>query len=83
MSDGDAAIFTHAFIKNKYCNSLLYGMSDNVINRLQKLQNIAVCILTKNFKQCHITLSFDRCFRLVAMDPSLQERRCRIQQLQQ
>ena len=57
MSDGDAAIFIHAFITNKidYCNSLLYGMPENMINRLQKLQNIAARILTKNSKQCHIT----------------------------
>ena len=57
MSDGGAAIFIHAFITNKldYCNSLLYGMPYNVISRLQKLQNIAARILTKNSKQCHIT----------------------------
>ena len=30
-------------------------MPDNVINRLQKLQNIASRTLTKNTKQCHIT----------------------------
>ena len=44
MSDGDAAIFIQAFITNKldYCNSVLYDMPDNVINSLQKLQNIAL-----------------------------------------
>ena len=32
LSDGDTAIFIHAFITNKivYCDYLLYGMSDNV-----------------------------------------------------
>ena len=55
LSDGDAAICIHAVITNKidYCNSLLYGMPDNVINLLQKMQNIAARILTKNF-DCHI-----------------------------
>ena len=33
----------------------IYSMPDNVINCLQKLQNIAARILTKNSKQCHIT----------------------------
>ena len=57
LSGGNAAIFIHVFITNKidYCNSLLYGMPENMINRLQKLQNIAARILTKNSKQCHIT----------------------------
>ena len=33
--------------KIDYCYSLLYGMLDNVINRLQQIQNIAAHILTK------------------------------------
>ena len=41
-----------------YCNSLFYGMPDKVRNRLQKLQNIATRILTRNYKQCHITHIF-------------------------
>ena len=46
LFDGDAAIFIYAFITNKidYCNSLLYGMPDNVINRLQKWLNIVARI---------------------------------------
>ena len=39
MSDENAAICIHAFVRNKIdnCNSLIYGMLDNVINRIQKL----------------------------------------------
>ena len=48
MSDEDAVIFAHAFFTNKidYCNFLLYGMPDDVFNRLFKLQNIAARIVT-------------------------------------
>ena len=37
------------------CNSLLYGMPENQIQRLQKIQNIAARILTRSNKQCHTT----------------------------
>ena len=54
MSDEDATIYIHAFIRNKidYCNFLFYVMPDNVINGLQKQ---TVRILTRNSKPCHIT----------------------------
>ena len=55
LSEGDAEICIHAFITNKvdYCNYLLYGIPDNMIKHLQ---NITARILTRNSKQCHITL---------------------------
>ena len=34
---------------------LYSGMPDNVINRLQKLQNSVACILAKNSKKWRIT----------------------------
>ena len=57
LSDESAAIVIHAFITNKldYCNSLLYGLSDFQIQRLQKIQNIAARILTKSKRDSHIT----------------------------
>ena len=40
LTDDCAAIIIHAFITNEidYCNSLLYGMPDNQIQRLQKFR---------------------------------------------
>ena len=37
------------------CNSLLYGLPDNQLNRLQCIQNIAAWIVTRPPKQDHIT----------------------------
>jgi len=38
-----------------YCNSLLYGTSGRLINKLQKVQNCAARIITKTPRQEHIT----------------------------
>ena len=38
-----------------YCNSLLYGISDCNINRLQRIQNSAARIMTTARKCDHIT----------------------------
>jgi len=38
-----------------YCNSLLYGISDYSINRLQRIQNSSACIVTNTRKYDHIT----------------------------
>jgi len=48
---------THAFITSRidYCNSLLYGVSDYNINRLQRIQNCAARIITNTKKYDHIT----------------------------
>ena len=42
----------HAFVTSRidYCNSLLYGISDYNINRLQRIQNSADRILTNTRK---------------------------------
>jgi len=37
-----------------YCNSLLYGISDYNINRLQQFQNSAACIVINTLKYDHI-----------------------------
>ena len=52
------SIIIRAFITNRinYCNSLLYGMPDSQIQRLQKIQNITVRILTRFNNQYHTTL---------------------------
>jgi len=47
----------HAFVTSRidYCNSLLYGISDYNINRLQRIQNSAALIVTNTRKYDHIT----------------------------
>jgi len=47
----------HAIVTScvDYCNSLLYGISDYNINRLQRIQNSAARIVTNTRKYDHIT----------------------------
>jgi len=47
----------HAFVTSRidYCTSLLYGISDYNINRLQRIQNSAACIVINTQIYDHIT----------------------------
>ena len=47
----------HAFVTSRidYCNSLLYGIPDYNINRLQRIQNRAARIVTNTRKYDYIT----------------------------
>jgi len=47
----------HAFVTSRidYCNSLLYGISDYNIDRLQRIQNSAARIVTNTRNYDHIT----------------------------
>ena len=47
----------HAFITSKldYCNSLLYGLSNTHIGKLQRIQNTAARLITGSPRICHIT----------------------------
>jgi len=38
-----------------YCNSLLYGVTDNVMRRVQSLQNAAARLITGARRRYHIT----------------------------
>ena len=48
---------THATVTSRidYCNSLLFCIYDYNINRLQRIQNSATCIMTNTRKYDHIT----------------------------
>jgi len=47
----------HAFISSRldYCNSLLYGINDGLLKKLQAVQNAATRVTTKTRKFDHIT----------------------------
>jgi hypothetical protein len=47
----------HAFVTCRldYCNSLLYGLPDTLISKLQRVQNACVRLVYHAPKQCHIT----------------------------
>ena len=46
----------HAFLTSRldYCNSLLYGIPDNLLNHIQRFQNTAARIITRKRKFDHI-----------------------------
>ena len=50
----------HAFITGRvdYCNSLLYGLPERQLNKLQRVQNAAARVIFCSSKFCHITPLF-------------------------
>jgi len=38
-----------------YCNALIHGLPDAMINKLQRVQNTAACIVTRTARHNHIT----------------------------
>ena len=59
LSYDDTQTIVHSIIGSQldYCNSLLYGVSKSVINKLQKLQNAAACIVSKHKKRESVLVS--------------------------
>jgi len=57
LSDEATAQLIHSLVSSRmdFCNSLLYGLPDCAINRIQRVQNIAARILTLTPKASHIT----------------------------
>jgi len=57
LTTESAKTLVQAFISCRldYCNSLLYGVTDNVMRRVQSLQNAAACLITGARRRDHIT----------------------------
>ena len=52
-----AKILVQAYVMSKidYCNSLLYGIPDKLLNRIQRIQNYAARVVLRLHKFSHIT----------------------------
>ena len=50
-------MLVHAFISSRldYCNSLLYGIADGLLQKLQSIQNAAARLVTRARRRDHIT----------------------------
>jgi len=57
ITSDTAKTLVHAFVSSlsDYCNSLLYGVSDGLLRKLQTLQNAAALVVTGTRKFNHIT----------------------------
>ena len=57
LTPNAAKTLVHAFISSRldYCNSLLYGIGDGLVKKLQAVQNSAACVVTGTRKYDHIT----------------------------
>ena len=57
LNEESAKTLVHAFVSSRldYCNSLLYGVSDELLQKLQVIQNAAARVLTGARKFDHIT----------------------------
>jgi len=57
MTEDAAKTVIQAFISSHldYCNSLLLGVADNLLQRLQSVQNAAAQLITRTGRQVHTT----------------------------
>ena len=57
LSQQSTETLVHAFITSRldYCNGLLYGLPDCLLNKLQRVQNACARLILKEQKFCHIT----------------------------
>ena len=57
LTSDTAKTLVHAFVSSRidYCNSMLYGVSDGLLKKLQAVQNAAAWVVTGARKFDHIT----------------------------
>ena len=57
LSQQSTETLVHAFITSRldYCNGLLYGLPDCLLNKLQRVQNACARLIYKEQKFCHVT----------------------------
>ena len=57
LSKDNPKTLIHAFISSRvdYCNSLLYGLPEYQLNKLQRVQNMCARLICNESKYCHIT----------------------------
>ena len=57
LTDEATIQLVHAFVSSRidYCNSLLYGIPEYAIKRLQRVQNLAARVVTRSSKYSSIT----------------------------
>ena len=57
LSRQSTEILVHAFISSRldYCNGLLYGLLDCLLNKLQRVQNACARLIFREQKFCHVT----------------------------
>ena len=57
LDDKTCEILIHAFVSSRldFLNSLLFGLSESFIHKLQKIQNSAARIVKRKRKRCHIS----------------------------
>ena len=57
LSKDNTKTLVHAFISSRidHCNSLLYGLPNYQINKLQRVQNMCARLICNESKYCHIT----------------------------
>ena len=58
LSKDNTKTLVHAFVSSKidYCNSLLYGLPEYQLNKLEPVQNLCARLICNESKYCHITL---------------------------
>ena len=57
LSQQSTETLIHAFVTSRldYCNGLLYGLQDCLLNKLKRVQNACARLIFKENKFCHVT----------------------------